>query len=72
MFIGALQMVSSETLADNLAQAQGLLQQASDQGAELAVLPEYFCLIGAKDDDKLAIQERFGAGPLRQDALVSF
>ncbi len=65
MFVAALQMVSTESLNDNLAQAKRLLQEAADQGAELAVLPEYFCLIGAKDDDKLAIQERFGAGPIQ-------
>ena len=70
MFVAALQMVSTQSLADNLAQAKRLLQQAADQGAELAVLPEYFCLIGAKDDDKLAIQERFGAGPI-QDFMAA-
>ncbi|MFM6990392.1 MAG: carbon-nitrogen hydrolase family protein [Rhodoferax sp.] len=70
MFVAALQMVSTESLEANLAQAGVLLQQAADQGAELAVLPEYFCLIGAKDDDKLAIQERFGAG-LIQDFMAA-
>jgi nitrilase len=70
MFVAALQMVSSASLADNLAQARRLLQEAADQGAELAVLPEYFCLIGARDDDKLAIQERFGAGPI-QDFIAA-
>ena len=45
MFVAALQMVSTESLADNLAQAGTLLQQAADAGAELAVLPEYFCLM---------------------------
>ena len=65
MFVAALQMVSTESLADNLAQAGLLLQQAADAGAELAVLPEYFCLIGRHDHDKLAIQERFGAGPIQ-------
>jgi nitrilase len=70
VFVAALQMVSSESLAYNLAQARRLLKQAADQGAELAVLPEYFCLIGARDDDKLAIQERFGAGPI-QDFIAA-
>jgi nitrilase len=70
MLIAAIQMVSTGSVADNLAQAKRLLQQAADQGAELAVLPEYFCLIGAKDDDKLAVQEQFGAGPI-QDFIAS-
>ena len=65
MFAAALQMVSTESLDDNLSQARELLAQAAAAGAELAVLPEYFCLIGRQDHDKLAIQERFGAGPIQ-------
>jgi nitrilase len=59
-------MVSTGNLTDNLAQAQELLAQAAHGGAELAVLPEYFCLIGQHDADKLAIQEPFGSGPIQQ------
>jgi deaminated glutathione amidase len=69
MKVAALQMVSSAVLADNLQQARGLLEQAAAQGAELAVLPEYFCMIGQSDADKLAIQENFGHGPM-QDFLA--
>ncbi len=60
-----LQMVSSCSLADNLDQAQALLKQAAAQGAELAVLPEYFCLLGRRDTDKLGIAEVFGDGPMQ-------
>ena len=70
MQIAALQMVSTEQLSDNLQQAQTLLEQAAAAGAELAVLPEYFCLIGRRDADKLAIQEAFGGGPM-QDFLAT-
>lgn len=66
MKIAALQMVSTGQLADNLQQAGTLLAQAAQQGAELAVLPEYFCLIGQHDTDKLAIQEAYGSGPIQQ------
>ncbi len=65
MKVAALQMVSTDTLAENLEQASLLLSQAAAQGAELAVLPEYFCLIGRHDGDKLAIQETFGVGPIQ-------
>lgn len=65
MKVAALQMVSTGVLADNLDQAATLLAQAASQGAELAVLPEYFCLIGQRDSDKLAIQETFGTGPIQ-------
>ena len=66
MKIAAIQMVSTGQLADNLQQAGALLAQAAEQGAELAVLPEYFCLIGQRDTDKLAIQEAYGSGPIQQ------
>ena len=69
MKVAALQMVSTCSLLANLAAARDLLAQAAAEGAELAVLPEYFCLLGQRDTDKLAIQERAGAGPI-QDFLA--
>ena len=54
-------MVSTASVDENIAQARKLLEQAAAAGAELAVLPEYFCLIGQRDADKLAIAETFGA-----------
>jgi len=65
MKVAAIQMVSTGILSENLAQARALLEQAAQEGAELAILPEYFCLIGPHDADKLAIQEAFGAGPIQ-------
>ena len=62
MKIAAIQMVSVPHVADNLAQARTLLQQAAALGAELAVLPEYFSTMGMRDSDKLALAERFGSG----------
>ncbi|MDO9404104.1 MAG: carbon-nitrogen hydrolase family protein [Polaromonas sp.] len=70
MKVAALQMVSCTDLATNLRDARRLLQQAADQGAELAVLPEYFCILGRRDTDKLALVEQPGAGPI-QDFLVA-
>lgn len=66
MKVAAIQMVSTGDLQENLRVAWALLEQAAVAGAELAVLPEYFCLIGLKDADKLAIQEPFGAGPIQE------
>ena len=62
MKIAAIQMVSSPHVADNLAQARTLLEQAAALGAELAVLPEYFSTMGMRDSDKLALAEAFGSG----------
>jgi len=66
MKVAAIQMVSGADLSANLAEAKALLQTAAQAGAELAVLPEYFCLMGQRDADKLAIQEPFGSGPIQQ------
>ena len=68
MKIAAVQMVSATRVEANLAAALDLSTQAAAAGAELVVLPEYFCLLGRKDTDKLALAEAFGAGPL-QDFL---
>jgi len=60
-----LQMVSGVSMPANLDRAAALLAQAAGQGAELAVLPEYFCLLGQHDTDKLQIAEVFGDGPMQ-------
>ena len=68
MKVAAIQMVSTPDVPTNLEVARQLLKQAAAAGAELAVLPEYFCLLGRKDTDKLAFSEQPGHGPL-QDFL---
>ena len=60
MRVAALQMVSSHEVAANQAVAAQLVAQAAAQGAELVVLPEYWCLLGLRDSDKLAWAEDFG------------
>ena len=66
--VAALQMISTPVVQENLDTAGQLLKEAHTQGAELAVLPEYFCLMGNRDKDKLSIQEPIGHGPI-QDFL---
>ena len=63
-----LQMVSTTDVATNLDTAERLLAQAAHAGAELAVLPEYFCLLGQQDADKLAIAEAYGDGPMQHES----
>ncbi len=68
MKVAVVQMVSGADVNANLQTADRLLTQAAQAGAELVILPEYFCLIGDSDVQKLTIQESYGAGPL-QDFL---
>jgi len=67
--IAALQMVSGPRVADNLAAAGRLVEEAVAQGAQLVVLPEYFPVIGAVDADRVRAREAFGQGPI-QDWLA--
>ena len=55
MRVATIQMVSGISVTGNLERAHVLLHEAADAGAELAVLPEYFCLLGHRDTDKLAV-----------------
>lgn len=66
MKVAAIQMVAGGDLEANLNHAHALFKQAAQLGAELAALPEYFCLIGEKDTDKLAIAEPLGEGKIQQ------
>lgn len=66
MKVAAIQMVSGTQRDDNLHAARTLLEQAAESGAELAVLPEYFGLMGHKDTDKLALREAEGDGVIQR------
>ena len=57
MKVAAIQMVSTPRVDENFAVARSLIAQAAAAGAELVALPEYFCLMGEQDSDKLAIAE---------------
>ncbi|WP_423595746.1 carbon-nitrogen hydrolase family protein [Roseateles sp. MS654] len=58
--VAAVQMVSGTRLEDNLERARHWIGEAARQGARLVSLPEYFCLMGHKDTDKLPFAERPG------------
>ena len=65
-----VQMVSGSDLAANLASAGRLIAQAAQAGARLVALPENFALLGRREQDKLAVAEPDGAGPI-QDFLAA-
>jgi nitrilase len=64
--VAALQMVSAPDRERNIAEAGRLIAEAARGGAQLVLLPEYFCYMGFKDTDKLAIRETTGHGPIQQ------
>jgi nitrilase len=66
MKVAAVQMVSTPDVARNLEAAARLVGEAAAAGAGLVALPEYFCLMGRRDDDKLRIAESPGVGPIQQ------
>ncbi len=68
--IAAVQMVSGPTVPENLAVAGDLIAQAVARGAGLVVLPEYFAILGLRDEDKVAVREREGTGAI-QDFLAA-
>lgn len=64
--VAAVQMVSGASVEANLAKANQLVIAAVEKGAQLVLLPEYFCFMGRRDADKLAIAETPGAGPIQE------
>ena len=71
MKIASVQMVSTPSLDENLITAGRLIAAAAKDGAQMVVLPEYFCLMGLKDTDKVNAREPFGNGPI-QERLSDF
>ena len=63
--VAAVQMVSSHEPERNLADAGELIAEAARLGARLVGLPEYFCLMGMREGDKVAIREADGDGPIQ-------
>lgn len=68
--VAAVQMVSGDNVARNLATAGRLIEAAARQGARLVVLPEYFALLSPDGQAKVACAEVPGSGPM-QDFLAS-
>lgn len=66
--IAAIQLISSNQVSENLAQCEKLIVEARRTGAYFVALPENFAFMGVHEEDKLAIKESFGTGPI-QDFL---
>ena len=68
--LASIQMVSTAVVRENMDTASRLVAAAAHDGAKLVVLPEYFCLMGLKDGDKVKVREVLGSGPI-QEQLAS-
>ncbi|WP_042884761.1 carbon-nitrogen hydrolase family protein [Cupriavidus necator] len=64
--VAAVQTVTGTSLDANLARADALIAEAAASGAQLVLLPEYFCMMGRSESDKIAVRERDGDGPVQQ------
>ena len=69
--VASIQMVSSADIKENLATASRLIKAAADTGAKLIALPEYFCLMGLKDTDKVLARESVGSGPIQEQLAAT-
>jgi nitrilase len=64
--VAGIQMASGPNVSSNLTEAERLIAIAVEQGAKLIVLPEYFCMMGAKDIEKVSVRETLGDGPIQR------
>ncbi|SOY57996.1 carbon-nitrogen hydrolase family protein [Cupriavidus taiwanensis] len=64
--VAAVQTVTGTSLDANLARAEARIAEAAAGGAELVLLPEYFCIMGRAESDKVAVREHDGDGPVQQ------
>jgi deaminated glutathione amidase len=63
--VAGIQMASSPNVSSNLVEAERLIGLAATEGAKIVVLPEYFCIMGTKETDKVAVREKSGDGPIQ-------
>ena len=63
--VAAIQMASGPNVSANLQEAGRLIELAAATGARIVALPEYFCIMGMRDTDKVAAREREGEGPIQ-------
>lgn len=64
--VAAVQMASGPNIEGNLNEAARLIEKAAGEGARLVALPEYFAIMGMRDQDKVKVREKEGKGPIQE------
>jgi nitrilase len=64
--VAAIQMASGPNVEGNLSEARRLIANAAEQGAKLVVLPEFFGIMGMKEQDMVKVREQPGTGPMQR------
>ncbi len=63
--VAAVQMASGPNVEGNLREAARLIERAVEHGAQRVALPEYFGIMGMREEDKVSLREREGSGPIQ-------
>jgi predicted amidohydrolase len=63
--IAAIQMASGTNISANLIEVSRQILSATQAGAKLIVLPEYFAIMGLHDADQVKVAEDDGVGPIQ-------
>ena len=63
--VAVIQMCSTPDVQENLRDALGLLREARERGAAMCFLPENFSFMGYKEQDRIAVAEADGDGPVQ-------
>lgn len=63
--VAAIQMVSTPKPEENIATMRRHAQEAAKQGAKLILLPEYWAVMGMREEDKLLHAENIDDGPIQ-------
>jgi deaminated glutathione amidase len=60
--VASIQMTTGCDFKQNLLDAKKLIQQAADRGASLVVLPEYFAIMAANEEERLLVVDSGPSG----------
>lgn len=63
--VAAIQMVSTPVPEENIAAMRKQARAAAQQGAKLILLPEYWAVMGMREEDKLRHAETLDEGPIQ-------